>query len=709
MALRTLLVVLSSFVVAFNAQAQAPPIGNTDSLGDPLPAGAIARLGTLRFKHEPGSSGSLRKIIFSPDGKKILSLGNFQGQSSGSTQLSLRLCDSRTGKAVAGPWKPHVTREDNFIAAAFSPNGMLIAAVGPKFVKSENGTVPSYSGSRITLWDHARAKAVRIINAEPRSLWTIAFSEDGKTLVTASRTTVQWWDVATGMELRSWNFFTDEEQAGADGRKTRTQVHACNLTSNGTYLIADMAISEEILVGGPVKSIGGTIVIYDTEHKRKLWSANAGGVCFSRDSKRMAITTGVDSAEIRDMQTGKVLGKPPIAGLLSKALGISAIALSPDGQLLAVASGDAQILLWKVEGPKEIRRLTAHPGRNKLSFANCLTFTPDGKTLAVGMDSDLQFYDVASLKEVNPRPGLSGSVDYVAFSADGKQLTAANTAGSTISTEVVRWDVVTWKESRTTSIFMPHFSDVGVPSTEHTLYAGKTSDKRFQFFDMTNGKMLGRLSMLPKGAPTLGYFSPGGSYYLLDGEDENGQNAVHLYEVPSGTLLCRVPSIAEDYESKMVVAFSADNRLMAISAEEGGKIHVIETKTGKVLHRFYQEGDAYLAATNLVFSSNGKKLACWSGMYGTIRIWDITTGKLRLKYKDPVFRGSMQLAFSPDGRTLAFGYRFIRILELETANVRQILSGHEGLIRSLAFSPDGRLLASGSTDTTVLIWDVWGR
>src|ERR1700704_1747191 len=61
----------------------APP----DLSGDPPPPGALARLGTLRFRH----GGSLGAVAFSPDGK-ILATGGMEG--------IIRLWDAADGREL---------------------------------------------------------------------------------------------------------------------------------------------------------------------------------------------------------------------------------------------------------------------------------------------------------------------------------------------------------------------------------------------------------------------------------------------------------------------------------------------------------------------------------------------------------------------------------------------------------------------------------
>src|SRR5207248_6175499 len=94
----------------------------------------------------------------------------------------------------------------------------------------------------------------------------------------------------------------------------------------------------------------------------------------------------------------------------------------------------------------------------------------------------------------------------------------------------------------------------------------------------------------------------------------------------------------------------------------------------------------------------------------TIRVWDLATGREVLHIKDRG-RGTLALAYSPDGKVLAASGMTgeVHLLDAGTGRELAVLRGHRGTVRALAFSPDGRLLASASDDTTVLLWDVKGR
>ena len=90
-----------------------------------------------------------------------------------------------------------------------------------------------------------------------------------------------------------------------------------------------------------------------------------------------------------------------------------------------------------------------------------------------------------------------------------------------------------------------------------------------------------------------------------------------------------------------------------------------------------------------------------------VRLWQTATGKelWRLEKHD----GGADVAFSPDGRTLATSGRNPLLWEVATGKERHQFRGHDGHVTSVSFSPDGRLLASSSwEDRTALVWDLTG-
>ena len=66
------------------------------------------------------------------------------------------------------------------------------------------------------------------------------------------------------------------------------------------------------------------------------------------------------------------------------------------------------------------------------------------------------------------------------------------------------------------------------------------------------------------------------------------------------------------------------------------------------------------------------------------------------------------MAFSPDGRMLASGFRDGTVVVWDARQRRRLeeLAGHTGPVYSVAFGPDGRTLASGGSDGTVVLWDL---
>src|SRR5438477_828211 len=112
------------------------------------------------------------------------------------------------------------------------------------------------------------------------------------------------------------------------------------------------------------------------------------------------------------------LSAPPVYSVLPV---ISALALSPDGNMLAV-SGYHEVVLHKGDGSEIIARLVGESPR-----IESLQFSPDGKLLAVSGGAqarfgEIQIWDVESRQEKHSYKVANDSVFGVSFSPDGERV-----------------------------------------------------------------------------------------------------------------------------------------------------------------------------------------------------------------------------------------------------------------------------------------------
>src|SRR5262245_8782050 len=142
-----------TLLASFFAAADEPHV---DRYGDPLPAGAVARLGTIRFRH----GGSLAPMAeFLPDGKTIVGC---------TSDGKIRYWDAATGKLLHT--LPTQQDSDFGHCAALSRDGKLIAVGGSKGA---------------SLWDVDGRTLLHILNTD--RIQSLAFSPDNKTVVTGGQ------------------------------------------------------------------------------------------------------------------------------------------------------------------------------------------------------------------------------------------------------------------------------------------------------------------------------------------------------------------------------------------------------------------------------------------------------------------------------------------------------------------------------------------
>ncbi|KAJ6155483.1 periodic tryptophan protein 2 [Penicillium chermesinum] len=160
-------------------------------------------------------------------------------------------------------------------------------------------------------------------------------------------------------------------------------------------------------------------------------------------------------------------------------------------------------------------------------------------------------------------------------------------------------------------------------------------------------------------------------------------------------------------DSMNALVYSPDAQRIVTTADDG-KVKVWDVKSGFCIVTFTEHSSAVTACQ---FAKKGNVLFTAS-LDGSIRAWDLVRYRNFRTFTAPSRLSFSSLAVDPSGEVVCAGSPDsfdIHIWSVQTGQLLDQLSGHEGPVSCLGFAADGNHLVSGSWDHTVRIWSIFGR
>jgi WD40 repeat protein len=672
-----LVLVLGAGVLAPSPAQPEPPSLRTDRHGDPLPPGAVARLGSLQLRHyglsnPDGSTDG--NLVFTPDSKTLITAGwdrtirfwdvssgrqkhavKLQGTTRTGSNLTLsadgallldydvdvlRVWDTATGKLIkrwagqrnAGPWS----------RIRLSPDGRTLALLSAR------------ARSRVVLWDW-KAEQERVLHAPTPSQANevedgrdyLSFSLDGKWLLSKS---------ATGPQLLVW-----EVSAGRLQQRLRVLVRFAGFSPDSNYLllatVRDLTAPQARLRIYEVAS-GNLAHTFELPGRQVFH-----GLACAPDGQTL-VELGSEGLTVFDRQTGRSAQRWATAG----AAELQAIQFSPDGKMVAGVEGQG-VRLWDVATGKEL-----HPRAGHSAAVTRLSPAPEGRlwSTSEAAGSELELWEWKTGRPLGSWRGDLGLADgrYLGFSEGGKKLLIGNDTGRRLLV-----DLADGKPRRSRALqeveevnLLANLEDVHsvylTANRRRLLTLQRDDDSPYRdrkiilsIWDLKPTHLAGRRS--------FGVSSRGEWVELGERVAVLTMEGIAVVDSPSTKFRVQVP-LHGRYEH---LGVSPDHRLLAAAYHEPGQPRVVRVwevaggssiatvLTGPVDHLALGPGDRTLVTV---------------GPLG-LHMWDLASGQ--------------------EWQRIPFPEDFVRVRG-------------EPFVKGLLLTPDGRHAVTGLGDGTLLVWQL---
>ena len=161
------------------------------------------------------------------------------------------------------------------------------------------------------------------------------------------------------------------------------------------------------------------------------------------------------------------------------------------------------------------------------------------------------------------------------------------------------------------------------------------------------------------------------------------------------------------FDSMNALVYSPDGQRIITTADDG-KIKVWDVQSGFCTVTFTEHSSGVTACE---FAKRGNVLFT-SSLDGSVRAWDLIRYRNFRTFTAPTRLSFSSVAVDPSGEVVCAGSLDsfdIHIWSVQTGQLLDQLSAHEGPVASLAFAPSGDTIVSGSWDHTLRIWSIFGR